>query len=174
MAVALAKDLEYLRDFGFSDQQVEGLSRLAQKQEESLSHTTKKQVDQAEKKIVTREYLDLQADNIKKSLVIQTIGVVFSGMLLLGWYINHLDNKTRAYVSARFEGIEDRFEGMENRFKSIENRFEGMENRFKSIENRFEGMENRFDRIESDLKDIKNFMFSRSFATGKTKHTPSK
>ena len=71
--------------------------------------------------MVTVEYLSLQAENIKKSLVIQTIGVVFSGMVLLGWFINYLDNKTRDYVNARFDSQDARFDKIESDLKDIKN-----------------------------------------------------
>ena len=71
--------------------------------------------------MVTAEYLDLQAENIKKSLIIQTIGVVFSGMVLLGWFINYLDNKTRDYVNARFDSQDARFDKIESDLTDIKN-----------------------------------------------------
>ena len=130
VSTALVNDFEYLKDFGFSDQQVKGLSRLSQKQKENLLHITQEQ----EKKMVTKDYLELQISKLKVHFLLQGVALLLSGMVLLGWFIDHLDNKTRAYVDAHFKHIDDRFDAQDK----------------------------RFDKIESELKDIKNFIFSQS------------
>ena len=157
---ALADNLKYLQESGFSAQQAESLLQITQKQTKELLESVQEQVNQTEAKMVTKGYLDLQVENIKKSLIIQVGGVMLSGLLLLGWYINHLDNKTRAYIEARFAQQEARFAQQEARFEAQDTRF----NDFKDNVNA------RFDKIESDLKDIKNFIFSRfSAVEGKIK-----
>ena len=141
MEHALKKDFEYLREYDFSDRQLEGLAHWASQEKAKIEH-----------KVVTKGYLDLQVENIKKSLVIQTIGVVLSGMVLLGWFINYLDNKTRLYVEAQFDAQDKRFDAQDKRF---------------------DAQDKRFDKIESDLKDIKNFIFSRASVAGGVTQSPS-
>ena len=149
MAQALAeRDLRLLQESGFSAKQAEGILSVTQSQAENT-----------EKKVVTREYLDLQAENITKSLVIQVGGVVLSGILLLGWFTNYLDNKThrrfndfKDNVNVRFDEQNKRFDDQNKRFDEQNKRFEDRFNRF---EDRFNRFEDRFNRIESDLKELK-------------------
>ena len=51
-------------------------------------------------------------------------------------------------METRFDGLEERFNGMETRFDGLEERFNGMETRFDGLEERFTGMEIRFDGLE--------------------------
>ena len=51
-------------------------------------------------------------------------------------------------METRFDGLEERFTGMETRFDGLEERFTGMEIRFDGLEERFNGMEIRFDGLE--------------------------
>ena len=139
MATALARRYSaHLRESGFSEKQVEGFLQVTEQQAQELLESIQERAEQTEKKTVTREYLDLQVDNIKKSLVIQTIGVVLSGMVLLGWFVNYLDNKTRFYVEARFDQQKTRF-----------NDFKGNVNM-------------RFDKIEGDIKEIRTLVLALS------------
>ena len=149
MEHALKKDFEYLREYDFSDRQLEGLAHWASQEKAKIEH-----------KMVTKGYLDLQVENIKKSLVIQTMGVVLSGMVLLGWFINYLDNKTRLYVEAQFNAQDRHFNA----------RFDAQDKQFNT---RFDAQDKRFDKIESDLKDIKNFIFSRASVAGGVTQPPS-
>ena len=148
MATALAHHARYMQESGFSDQQVQSLARFIEERAE-----------QTEKKTVTREYLDLQVDNIKKSLVIQTIGVVLSGMVLLGWFVNYLDNKTRLYVEARFDQQKTRF----NDFKdSVNMRFDAQDKRFDKIESDIGKIEENVGKMELGMKEIKTLVLSLS------------
>ena len=132
MATALVKDIEFLQKYGFSEKQAEGILSV-----------TESRAKQIEEKAVTKEYLELKFEKMKNYFIIQAVGIVLASLGLLGWHINYLDNKNRAYVKARF-----------SEFKDNNNA-------------RFEGIEARFDKIESDLKDIKNFIFSRFSAIEK-------
>ena len=126
--IALATNIRHLKEAGFSEKQAESLLQVTQNQAESLLQVTQNQakellkdkVDETDKKMVTKAYLDLQVENIKKSLLLQVGGMVFSGFLILGWHINYLDNKTRAYVDARFEAQDTRLDKIEADISSIE------------------------------------------------------
>ena len=142
MAQALAdRDLRLLQEYGFSAKQAEGILSVTQSQAENT-----------EKKVVTREYLDLQAENITKSLVIQVGGVVLSGILLLGWFTNYLDNKTHRRFNDFKDNVNVRFDEQSKRFDEQNKRFDEQNKRF---EDRFNRFEDRFNRIESDLKELK-------------------
>ena len=127
MATAGVQELKFLQEYGFSEKQAEGILQV-------MGAETEK----TEKKIVTREYLELKLEKMKNYLIVQAVGIVLASLGLLGWYINYLDNKNRAYVEVRFSNVEARF----SEFKDSVN--------------------TRFDKIESDLKDIKTFIFSHS------------
>ena len=155
MTTAMAKNLKNLEESGFSAEQAEVLLQITRQQTEELLENVKEQVDQTEKKVVTKEYLDLQMAKMgvqiakmKTSLFVQTVGIVLAGMVLLGWFIDHLDTKSRAYIDARLSAQDALF----TEFK------DNVFNEFK------DNVNIRFDKIESDLKDIKNFIFSRSLA----------
>ena len=143
---AVAENLRQLKHSGFSEQQAEGLLQVTERQTKELLEAIQKQAKKTEPKVLTKEYLDMQIANInlqiaklKISFLVQGIGMLFSGLVLLGWYINHLDNKSRAYVSAHFASQSTRFDAQDKRF---------------------DAQDKRFDKIESDLKEIKNFIFS--------------
>lgn len=59
-------------------------------------------------------------------------------------------------VTRRFDGIDQRFDGIDRRFDDIDQRFEGVDRRFDDIDQRFEGVDRRFDRIESDHKTLRD------------------
>ena len=151
MSIALAeRDLRFLQDYGFSEKQAEGILSVTKSQvKELVEKSAQKQAEKIKEKMVTKEYLDLQAENIKKTLVIQVGGVVLSGLLLLGWYISHLDSKTRAYVDARFSAQDQRFDEQNRRFNE---RFDEQNRHF---DERFDEQNRRFENIESDLKELK-------------------
>jgi hypothetical protein len=60
-------------------------------------------------------------------------------------------------MNTRFEGIEERFKGLEGRF---ETRFEGIEERFKGLERRFEA---RFEGIEGHLEQFEKRLSRTDF-----------
>ena len=95
MATAGVQELKFLQEYGFSEKQAEGILQV-------MGAETEK----TEKKIVTREYLELKLEKMKNYLIVQAVGIVLASLGLLGWYINYLDNKNRAYVEARFSKIE--------------------------------------------------------------------
>ena len=154
MATLALENIKFLKESGFSEKQAESLLQVTQKQAKELLEGVQQKVDQtkekmvtkayldlrAEKmvtkdyldlraeKMVTKAYLDLQVENIKKSLIIQVGGVVFSGFLLLGWYVNHLDSRTRAYVDTRFEAQDARLDKIEADISSIEMEMKELKN----------------------------------------------
>jgi len=63
--------------------------------------------------------------------------------------------------SARFDRMDQRFDGMDQRFDRMDQRFDGMDQRFDRMDQRFdasdkrvEGLEARFDRFESVQNSI--------------------
>ena len=112
MATAGVQELKFLQEYGFSEKQAEGILQV-------MGAETEK----TEKKIVTREYLELKLEKMKNYLIVQAVGIVLASLGLLGWYINYLDNKNRAYVEARFSEFKDsvntRFDKIESDLKDI-------------------------------------------------------
>ena len=120
MAQALAdRDLRLLQESGFSAKQAEGILSVTQAQAENT-----------EKKVVTREYfeikfkeMEIKFANMKAYLVVQGVGIVLASMAVLGWYISHLDSKTRAYVDVRFSAQDQRFNRIESDLKELKQDF---------------------------------------------------
>ncbi len=66
-----------------------------------------------------------------------------------------MDKKLGAWIGARFDGVDARFDkmekrldGMDVRFDKMEKRLDGMDARFDKMEKRLDGMDVRFDTIE--------------------------
>ena len=136
MAQALANDLKYWQDFGFSEQQAKGLLQVTQKQVEALKNSQKQKeqtAEHAEKTPITKMYLDFQVERMKNHLIIQAVGIVFASLGLLGWYINRVDNKTRHYVEARFDTQDKRFDKIESDIDKIKDKVNKMELDIKEI-----------------------------------------
>ena len=139
MAQALAdRDLRLLQESGFSAKQAEGiLSVTKHRTEELVNQSAQKQTAEIEKKVVTREYFEIKFKemeikfvNMKAYLVVQGVGIVLASMAVLGWYISHLDNKTRAYVNVRFDEQNKRFD---DRFNRIESDLKELKQDFKEL-----------------------------------------
>ncbi len=149
--MALAKkDLELLQGVGFSEEQASAILSVS-----------KSEVAKTEEKMVTKESLALKFKDLKIYFIVQGVSIIFASLALLGWFINHSDNRTRLYMEstmdARFKGMEStmdaRFKGMES---TMEARFQAQDQRFDDFK---DSVEARFDKIDSDLNDIKNFIF---------------
>ena len=69
-----------------------------------------------------------------------------------------MDKKLGAWIGARFDGVDARFDkiekrldGMDARFDTMEKRLDGMDARFDTMEKRLDGMDVRFDKMEKRL-----------------------
>jgi hypothetical protein len=57
-------------------------------------------------------------------------------------------------VAIRFDGIDDRFKGIDVRFDEIDDRFKGIDVRFDEIDDRFKGIDVRLNGIDVRFKGI--------------------
>ena len=162
MATLALENIKFLKESGFSEKQAESLLQVTQKQAKELLEGVQQKVDQTKEKMVTKAYLDLQVENIKKSLIIQVGGVVFSGFLLLAWYVNHLDSRTRAYVDARFTSQEALFEA---RFEAQDARLDKIEADISSIELEIKELKNLIITLIADNKASQNTKIKRKLAS---------
>lgn len=56
-----------------------------------------------------------------------------------------------ARVSARFDGVDTRLNGMDTRLGGVETRLDGMDARLGGLENRFDGLDTRFGGLEQKI-----------------------
>ncbi len=59
-------------------------------------------------------------------------------------------------LSGKFEGLDVRFDGLEDKFVNFEGRFDGLEGRFVNFEGRFDGLEGRFEGLEGKFDGLEN------------------
>ncbi len=94
--------------------------------------------------------MDTKFRDMKSQFIVLGVSIVLASLVLLGWHVSHLDNKTRLYVEARFQAQDQRFDDFKD-----------------SVEARFDAQDKRFDKIDSSLNDIKNFIFETKATNNK-------
>jgi archaellum component FlaC len=75
---------------------------------------------------------------------------------------------TKEGMNSRFDVVDQRLDGIDKRFEEVDKRFDGIDKRFDGIDKRLDGIDKRFEAFEGQLNRVLNTLLAAALGFGGT------